>query len=190
MRYQPYSTPIKVSHSENIMPILNFIRYHFRRGKKCVEFGSGEVSTAFLSKIYEVQCIEENQDWMERFEGVKYTYASIIDGWFEPNTVRRSMPNDYDFVLIDAPCDVNWRANLPVYWKIFKRNKPVVVHAEFDIDILACKRLAEKLKKDCVFFTTEECHFCVIGMSRFLRFKSHIRNFFHNIFSKEKIRLK
>jgi len=190
MRYQPYSTPIKISKSENIMPMLKFIRYHFRHNKKCVEFGSGDISTPFLNNFYDLICIEENQDWMNKYSGVKYIYASIIDGWFEHNTVRRCIPNDYDFIIVDAPCDVNWRANISMFWSIFKRKKPIIIHAEYDVDVLACKQLSEKLNKKYEFITTDNCHFCVIGLSRFHKIKSHIINFFANLFRKDKIKLK
>ena len=189
MRYQPYSTPIKLSHSENIMPMLKFIRYHFKHNKKCIEFGSGDISTPFLNKFYDVSCIEENQEWMHKYSNVKYIYASIIDGWFEHNTVRRCIGSNYDFIVIDAPSDVNWRANLPVFSNIFTRNKTIFIHAEYDVDVLACKQLSEKLKKKYQFLTINNCHFCVIGLSKFHRITSHIRNFFINLFTKNKIEL-
>lgn len=74
---------------------------HCKQGSKILEFGSGR-STRELRRLYDVTAVEEN-DSVERYEGVSYAVAPIKDEWYDPTCIEPILSQRYEAVIIDGP---------------------------------------------------------------------------------------
>lgn len=81
--------------------LFDWLKSNLKSGETLVEIGSGEASLP-LSKIYKLYSIEENIDWVNKFHD-NYIYAPIVDSWYDPIKVEKSLPDEIDAVLIDGP---------------------------------------------------------------------------------------
>lgn len=177
MHYQHYSTPIELSSSIDITPILKTIKALFRKGAICCELGSGDVSTPFLiNNGYSVTCFEENKQYLDKHSGATYYYTPISRGWFETTQLSIKTPERTSFFLIDAPYNISHRANLDRNYHIFLPYKaPIFIHCKYDIDLWAAKKLAVNLKRNIVVKHIEGCKYCIIGLSLFQKIKLKLK---------------
>ena len=82
--------------------VLYFIRDKLPHGSTILEFGSGR-GTEQLSKTFTMLSVEENLDWVGRYDS-KYLHADIIDDWYDVDKVNSFLEDKtYDAILIDGP---------------------------------------------------------------------------------------
>jgi hypothetical protein len=81
--------------------IHEWIEKNLPKGSTILELGSGK-GTARMVKNYNVYSIEHSQKWMNRY-GSNYIYAPIKDGWYDIDSIKNSIPDHYDLLLIDGP---------------------------------------------------------------------------------------
>jgi hypothetical protein len=92
-----------INNLENwMLPELAFewIYNNIKFGSTILELGSG-YGTEILSKSYKIYSIEQNSDWLDKFDS-EYIYAPIEDGFYCKESLK-SIPKIYDLLIIDGP---------------------------------------------------------------------------------------
>jgi hypothetical protein len=122
-------------------------------GKTILEFGSGYISTAAFSSRYNVISIDQDKEYQNKFEGVTYIHAPLVDGWFDPFEIHSKLQHTYDLIFIDAPSGTGNRSGFLAHMAMFKLTVPIIVHdtyrqAEIDLAL----DIAKVLRKKAEFF--------------------------------------
>ena len=81
--------------------IHEWIENNLPKGSTILEMGSGK-GTLRLVKNYTVYSIEHSEKWMNRY-GSNYIYAPIKDGWYDVESVKKGIPDNYDLLIVDGP---------------------------------------------------------------------------------------
>lgn len=71
-------------------------------GSNILELGSGDVSTRLLSRHYNMFSIENNIDFIGKYQS-KYIHAPLASGWYDINAIKDKLPKHYELLLIDGP---------------------------------------------------------------------------------------
>lgn len=80
---------------------IEYIISNFR-GSTILEFGSGQ-GTELLSKHFKMISIEENEDWVGKYDS-EYLHAPIKDDWYDIDLVNEFLKDKtYDLVFVDGP---------------------------------------------------------------------------------------
>lgn len=79
---------------------IEWILENIPKGSNILELGSG-YGTEILSKSYKMYSIEQNEDWLYKFDS-NYIYATIEDGFYCKESLK-SIPKIYDLLIIDGP---------------------------------------------------------------------------------------
>ena len=103
--------------------LYNKIREILPAGKTILEFGSGKGSKR-LAEDYTVHSIEHDKDWVDKFKGVNYIHAPIVDGWYDLS--KDDLPEEYDLLLIDGPPGVIGREGFFDNLKLFNTGVPMI----------------------------------------------------------------
>lgn len=127
--------------------LYNWIRAGFPVGKTIVEFGAGEVSTQILCQFYDLYSIEHDLQWIGKYNST-YIHAKLVNGWYDPESIRESLPESYDLILIDGPPGEGNRNGILDNLDLIRTDVPIIVDdtAREGERQLAAK-LAEKLGK-------------------------------------------
>ena len=72
------------------------------KGSNILELGSGAVSTRLLSRHYNMFSIEDNIDFIGKYQS-KYIHTPLVSGWYDINTIKDKLPKHYKLLLIDGP---------------------------------------------------------------------------------------
>ena len=71
-----------------------------------VELGSG-TGTVELCKHFKVFSVENNKQWVDYVKESNYIHAPLKDygdhKWFDEDSIKENLPDDYSFLLIDGP---------------------------------------------------------------------------------------
>lgn len=85
-----------------------------------VELGSGQ-GTARLANMVprgKLYSVEHDEKWLDRYL-TNYIHAPIVDGWYDPEVLRRSLPANIGAVIVDGPpCSIG-RKRLLDYLDLF-----------------------------------------------------------------------
>lgn len=81
---------------------IDWILENIPKSSNILELGSG-FSTEILSKSYKMYSIEQNKDWLDKFDS-EYIYAPIEDGFYCKESLK-SIPKIYDLLIIDGPTE-------------------------------------------------------------------------------------
>jgi len=139
----------------------DFILSILPKGSTILEFGSG-YGTGYLSQDYNMISIENNLDWINRFNS-KYIYAPVINytttntapegfedqkAWYDRQYLQSSLNVKYDLILIDGPEGKYGRAGILQNLDLLNTNVPIIIDdiqrtAEFDLMV----KLSEVLNK-------------------------------------------
>ena len=124
--------------------LYQWILDNITKGSRILELGSGD-GTKILAEHYTMFSIENNKDWLNKYDSI-YIYAPIVNGWFDVEAIKRQIPKDYDFILVDAPPAFTEEARMGFYHNInlFNTNVPIIID---DTHRAGEKRLANYLKK-------------------------------------------
>jgi len=134
--------------------VFDYICDLLPEGKHILELGSGYVSTFAFSTRYKVTSIEENEDYINTIENVKYIHAPIDEsGWFDAQKVYDGLPMTYDLIFIDAPCGGGKRSGFLDNLALFDLTVPMIFHDTYrDTERLLCENVAKALRKKPIFF--------------------------------------
>tara|TARA_R100000900_G_scaffold133531_1_gene110306 strand:+ start:15847 stop:16326 length:480 start_codon:yes stop_codon:yes gene_type:complete len=83
---------------------MNFILQKLSKKKKTIlEIGSGR-STEKLSKFFTVTSIEENINWVGKYNA-EYIYAPIKNNWYDIDVLKENnlSKKKFDIIIIDGP---------------------------------------------------------------------------------------
>ena len=82
--------------------MLQFMIQNIQKGSTILEFGSGR-GTQKLSETFNMLSIEENSDWVDRYDS-EYAHVEIENDWYNIDKVNDFIKNKtYDAILIDGP---------------------------------------------------------------------------------------
>lgn len=104
--------------------LFDFILQLVPAGGTILELGSGWASGQ-LSKYYTVYSIEHNLEWMDLYE-TNYIYAPIVNSWFDPEVLKKELPQSYDLILIDGPPGPIGRYGFYTYLHLFNTKVPII----------------------------------------------------------------
>lgn len=109
-------------------------------GHSILELGSGEGTTAHLSKMYRVYSVEHNAEWLHKY-GNGYIYAPLVNGWYDLN-VMKCLPTHYELLIVDGPCGKD-RGNIINNFHLFLSDIPIIID---DTDRVENKKTIHYLK--------------------------------------------
>lgn len=94
-------------------------------GSNIVELGSGK-GTLRLSENYNVWSIEHDEEWLN-LSPSKYIHAEIVpyskngrEGrWYDPDKIKKALPEHYTLLIVDGPPSAIGRDGLLSFQEIF-----------------------------------------------------------------------
>ena len=108
--------------------LFDFILNKFPEGSTIIELGSGYCSTKAFSLYYDTYSIDENADYVNIFDGVKYLHAPKKDGWYDRDSVKDFLPNEYSLVFVDGPSGEGNRDGLIKNLDLFRTDSSFIFH--------------------------------------------------------------
>ena len=126
---------------------FKWILDNIKHGSTIVELGSG-TGTAELCKYFNVYSIENNPKWVNYVKDSNYIHSPLRSyedhTWFDEDSIKRGLPNDYSFLLIDGPHA--HRVGFHKHIHLFKQDIPWLfddTHAEHNL--IEAKKCSELL---------------------------------------------
>lgn len=141
--------------------LFNFIQQILPKNKILLELGSGWASGEF-SKYYTVYSIEHNLSWIGKYN-TNYIYASIKNGWYDVNIIKKELPKHYDLILVDGPPGAIGRDGFFKNLNLFNTNVPIVfddVNRKPEYELMV--KVAKYLKRTFKVFNTKSKQFGVV----------------------------
>jgi hypothetical protein len=105
--------------------VYNWIVENIAEGSTIVELGSGSGSHE-LAKRFKVICVEHDTEYVGKYSNIKYIFAPIVDGWYEPQFIDL-LPQKYDLLIIDAPPAIIGRSGFLKYADRFFLDCPILI---------------------------------------------------------------
>jgi hypothetical protein len=118
--------------------LVDFIRSVVPDGRTVVEFGAGDVSTPILARHYKLFSFEDNILYTKNLAH----HAPLIDGWYDTEIVRSSIPPNPDLILLDGPSGTGNRYGVLHNLELISNAKYIIVHDT--------SRIAEKTLAKCI----------------------------------------
>ena len=121
----------------------------FPAGATIVELGSGSGSTKHLGELFNLFSIEDDKQYIDKYRST-YIYAAKKNGWYDPEAIRKNLPNNYDAILIDGPVGEGNRIGFLKNIHLFKTKCHIIVHdthrgGERDLANKISKELSKKI---------------------------------------------
>lgn len=125
-------------------------------GATILELGSGDVSTAAFSTKFNVISIEENAEYLGRYNS-HYIHAPIVDGWYKLDVLNKILPKlKYDLIFIDAPSGSGNRFGFLENIHLFNTKVPIVVHdTNREEEFKLINEISKKVKREFVCYTNK-----------------------------------
>lgn len=119
-------------------------------GKTVLEFGSGDVSTAYLSKRYKLFSVEDKAEWIGKHNST-YIHAPLVKGWYDLSKVLAGLPATYDLILVDGPTGEGNRGGFLENVDSFYHECPIIFDdtnraAEKQLALMTALRLRREVK--------------------------------------------
>jgi len=129
--------------------LFNHIRKILPEGSTMLELGSGWASGE-LSKFYTLYSVEHEEIWLDQYE-TNYIYAPIKNRWYDPEILAKSLPLDYDLILIDGPPGPIGRYGFFTYLHLFKTDLIIIFDdinrkAEYKLMVDVAKKLGKNFR--------------------------------------------
>lgn len=105
--------------------LFNYIRRLLPLPSTILELGSGDVSTQFLGRFYEMISVEDKVEWIGKHNS-QYIYAPLVNGWYDVTVLSRELPIVYDLLLVDGPTGEGNRGGLLDHLDLFNQNVPFI----------------------------------------------------------------
>jgi hypothetical protein len=148
--------------------LLDYIYQILPVGKTVLELGSGYSTRRFCDHGYKVFTVESDPTWVNVVKEATYIHAPIQPwgrsnrplksvlkrcpehtGWYDPKTLRKLLPKEYDLILVDGPCRDYGRSGFFCHFDLFRHDVPIIfddLHRPDDYYI--ARRCAEALELD------------------------------------------
>lgn len=129
--------------------LFNWIVENIPHGSSILELGSGK-GTHELGKIYDTHCVEDNDQWVNKFNNLTYYYSPIKNGWYDRKFLN-NLPKDYSLLIFDAPRGDIGRTKVLENLDLFNLEVPIIVddtHRKVEKNI--AEQLISKLDKSFV----------------------------------------
>ncbi len=96
-------------------------------GATVLELGSGDGTARLIEMGFKVYSVEHDPEWVGRVPGALYIHAPIVDGWYDAEIIKRSMPSRYECLIVDGPPGSIGRQGMLKHMDLFWRRSPVLV---------------------------------------------------------------
>jgi hypothetical protein len=106
--------------------VYSYIIENVPTGSTMIELGSGLGSTPALGAKYTLYSIEQNVEFVGKFDCTTYISAPLVNGWYNRANVKAGLPVEYDAILIDGPIGTN-RVNFVNNLDLFNLDVLIVV---------------------------------------------------------------
>jgi len=86
--------------------IIRWMSQRFAQGDVVLEFGSGQTTKIFKDMGFDVYSVEEDEEFVGRYEGVNYIHAPIDPetSWYDLDAILEyDLPQEISFVVVDGP---------------------------------------------------------------------------------------
>lgn len=142
---------------------FNFIKNTLPQGSTILELGSG-IGTKHLAKHFKMYSIENYQSWVDKYDST-YIHAPIRyyddvwtapdlpgegsprqKGWFDPEIVAVSLPEEYDAILVDGPNGMYGRGGFLKHIDLFNTDILLIfddINRESEMELM--KAVAKKV---------------------------------------------
>jgi len=153
----------KISEWSMDKEMYNWIRRNIPRGSTILELGSGK-STIDLAKDYKVYSVEHDKEWLNLTNRAKYIYASIKNGWYDVDILKKELPTKYDIILVDGPPGYIGRKGFYENLKLFNTKVPILIDdTNRGMEKQLLENVSKKLRKKYVEYNTTNKKFAVIN---------------------------
>ena len=106
--------------------LFKWLLSNLSKDSTILEFGSGYGSLE-MSKCFNVYSVEQNREWVNKFEDVNYIYAPINPQTkFYESSFLSLVPDHYDVLILDGPAGYG-REGIFQYLDDLNTNVPIVV---------------------------------------------------------------
>jgi hypothetical protein len=139
---------------------FNWIKANVPLGSPILEFGAGLVSTAKLSRIYELTSIEHDENYIGAFPS-NYIHAplSSIHGWYDVSKLFAIENEVFELAIIDGPPGSGNRFGILMNLNILKNCRAILIDdTDRPSERLLLELLSKELNKGYLSFE----HFSVI----------------------------
>ena len=140
---------------------IDWILENIPKGSNILELGSG-YGTEILSKSYKMYSIEQDEDWLYKFDS-NYIYAPIKDGFYSRENLR-DIKIEYDILIVDGPTKLSGgRLGMIDNLDLFNLNCNILiddVHREEELRLLV--EISKILKKDYIIIFCDNKKFGII----------------------------
>lgn len=149
---------------------MKWIYDNIPEGSTVLELGSG-TGTKELVKKYTVYSVESNVSWFGLVPESNYIHCPLTTyvansgerfKWYKTSVLVEKMPDNYDFLIIDAPVGED-RVNILHFLHLFNFDVPVLIddtHRGLDRDMAL--KIALFKKKDFDEFVGREKNFIIL----------------------------
>lgn len=142
---------------------INYIKNNYNKKDILLEIGAGYNSTKEFSKYFsKMYSIENNPRFCNLYNSNYILIPLDSDGWYERSQFKKTIPNDYNLILLDGP--------LGGFNPPFKKNDKYIYRYGFvknnwdsikkDVDIIIDDTDRNWYEKDVVQFLKEQGYIC------------------------------
>ena len=124
--------------------VYSWIVENLPSGKTILEIGAGNVSTRYLASKYIVYSVEHLAKFCGKWHN-RYIHAKLVDGWYDVEYLKASLPKSYNLILVDGPIGSESRMGFFHNRSLFDLTATIVVH---DTNRCAEKNLIDLLEKE------------------------------------------
>jgi len=137
--------------------LFDFIRSELPEGKVLLELGSGWGSSQF-SQYYTVYSIEHNPRWLGKYN-TNYIHVPIKNKWYNPEILKKKLPDNYDLILVDGPPGFIGRNGFYTHLNLFNTDLTIIfddVDRKTEYELMI--RVGQKLQRNIVILNSDESH--------------------------------
>tara|TARA_B100001027_G_C16254357_1_gene326142 strand:+ start:478 stop:1263 length:786 start_codon:yes stop_codon:yes gene_type:complete len=99
-----------------------------------LELGSGE-GTNLLAQQYSVYSVEDDIDWVGYCAESTYIHCPLVEidykgsttSWYDADILAKSLPEDYQLILVDGPSGKSGRSGLLANISLFRYDVPIIL---------------------------------------------------------------
>ena len=101
------------------------------RGGTILELGSGEGSQILCKMGYQVYSVEHDMAYYQKALALEFLgqiiIARLVDGWYDPDIIKRYSPVSYDLLIVDGPVGSEARIHLMKHLHLFRHDIPWLI---------------------------------------------------------------
>lgn len=157
---------IKINNISNWMiPDIAFdwIYKNINCDSSILELGSG-FGSVVLGLNYEIYSVEQDENWIGVSSNVNYIYAPIKDGFYDSDILKKSLPLNYDLLLIDGPTQASGgRLGFIKNIDLFNLNCKIMIDDVHRVDEMQLvTHISKKLNREYQIYSCKNKKFAII----------------------------